>query len=118
MEIPSAAIVHILPGIEKSAELRLDLFPFGGVDAIAHGGAFHGSAYKAKGFQLFEVLGNGGLGQAQFLDQVAVDALVGAHQILQNGDTRRMPEGLGQRRQFVLSFGEEFSFGDAHDYSF
>jgi len=100
---------------EKGVEQVFVLFPDFGVDAVADAGAFYGSLDDAGIFQLFEVLGNGGLGEAEFFDQAAADAGVFFHEVLQDGDAGRVGNSLGHDGDVVLLFGEKGCLCGAHD---
>ncbi|WP_315825062.1 hypothetical protein [Paraflavitalea speifideiaquila] len=60
------------------------------------------------------MLGYGWLRQAQDLDQVAVDAGVGFEEVLDDGDTGGMRQGLHHGGELVLLVGKYFGFGQAH----
>jgi hypothetical protein len=99
---------------KEAAEQVFVLFPDLGIDAVGYAGAFDGALDDPGVFQLFEVLGGGGLGKAEFFYQAAGDAGVLFHQVLQDGDPRRVRDGLGHVGYVVLLFGEEIRFCGAH----
>ena len=80
------------------------------VDAVPYLGRFNGALYESCVLQFGEVLGNGGLGNGQFLVDVTEITLLLPGQELHNGDTCRMPQSLGETGQFLLPFSVFFLF--------
>jgi hypothetical protein len=85
--------------------------PIVSVDAIAHLGSFHAAFDEAQLLQLFEVLGNGRLSQANFSHQVSTDAGVQCKQMLQNGYPGWVSEDFGEQGDLILPVSEHLGFG-------
>lgn len=99
---------------EELLEQGLGGPPFGPIDAVIDAGALNGALDQAHRLEFFEVLGDGGLGQLHFLDNVAADAGVDLQQVLEDGDAGGVPQGLGQGGQLILLDRKIFSFGKPH----
>src|SRR5579859_5312286 len=110
----SAAVVCAFVGGEQGADLFLIQGPGLRLDAIANTRAFDGPLDQAGILQLLQMLGYGWLRQPQLFDQVAVDTGIGLYQVLNNGDPRRMGQGLHHGGKFVLLVGEYFGFSQPH----
>jgi hypothetical protein len=76
--------------------------PAYGIDAIANARALHGALNQSGIFQFLQVLRNGGLRQAQFIHQIAANARIGGHQVLQYRYSCRVGNRLGHCGQGIL----------------
>ena len=110
----SATVVDAFIGGKEGADLFLIERPGLGFDAVTYAGAFNSSLDQAGVLQLFEVLGYGWLSEPQDFDQVTVDASVGLDQVLDDGNPRRMGQGLHYGGEFVLLICEYLGFGQTH----
>lgn len=110
----ATAVVGAFVCGEQGADVLLVERPGLWIDAVAYAGAFNGALDEACVFQLFEVLGDGRLGQPQDLHKVAIDTGISLDQMLDDSDTSRVGEGLHHARELVLLIGEYFGFGQAH----
>jgi hypothetical protein len=111
--LTGAVLVVFISGKEGS-KFFLVLCPGLGVDAIAHAGAFDSTLNQTGVLQLFEMLRDGGLGEAELVHQLPANAGIGLDQGLDDGDAGRVGEGLHHARELVLFVGEYFGFGQAH----
>jgi hypothetical protein len=87
---------------EQGPEFLLVMSPGLRVQAITAAGPFNRTPDKPCRFQFFQVLGNGGLRQTQFVHQVAADAGIRFDQVLDDGDPGRVGKGFHHLRQPVL----------------
>jgi hypothetical protein len=90
--------------------------PYDRVYAVAYAGTLYGALYKAGILELFKVLRNGSLCQAQLLYQIATDAGICPEQLLQDGYTRRVCNGFCHCRHFILCFAKQVCFRNSHIY--
>src|SRR5258708_23636624 len=98
----SAAVLPSFIGSEQSPDLLLILGPGPGINTITYAGAFNGSLDQAGILQFFEMLGDRRLSQTQFFDQLAVNAVICLDQILNDGDSGPVSQGLHHGLQLVL----------------
>jgi hypothetical protein len=110
----AGTVIASFIGCEKGAEFFMVLRPGLGFDTVTYAGAFDGSLDETGVFEFFQVLGDGGLGQAEFFHKVAVDAGIAPDQVLDDGDPGGMGEGLHHAGQLVLFVGEYFGPGQTH----
>ena len=75
--------------------MRLQFGPGRGMDTVADPGSVDVSLDDAGRFQHFEVLGNRGLGQGQFVDEGTAHTGIFPDQDAQNGDAGGVSQGLG-----------------------
>jgi hypothetical protein len=101
-----AAAFRVFIALEKLLKCLVVFFPHFGIDAIAYAGTIDASLDKPGRLQFFQMLADGGLRQAQFLYQVAINAGIHFNQVLNNGDPRRMGEGLHHGSQLILPAAE------------
>lgn len=111
----AAGTIRSTASVEQGEKTLTDGPPSVGVDAIADGGPFDIAFDEAGGFQFAEVLTDGGLGEGQFVDQVATHAGVDLDEVFEDGDAGRVGHGLGQVGQVILLVGERFGLGQSHD---
>jgi hypothetical protein len=101
-------------GSEQRTCLLLIFGPGLWIDTVANAGTLDGALDETSIFQLLQVLGNGRLGKPQFFDQVSVNTGFGLDQMLYDGDSGWMGQGLHHGSKTVLFVGEYFGFGQAH----
>jgi hypothetical protein len=107
----TGAIVVSFIGGEEGSEVFLILCPGLGIDTITHTRAFDSAFDQAGSLQLFQVLGNSGLGQAKFVNQVSTDTGVAPDEVLNDGDPGRVSQSLHHGGELILLVGEYFGFG-------
>jgi len=99
---------------KEEVELFFEPEPYFFVDAVAYAGAFDIAFDKAGAFELFKVLRYGGLGQSQLFYQVVADTGILPDDVLQDGNTGRVGQGLEHGSYLVLLVGKYFGPGYAH----
>ena len=99
---------------EKRVEKVFVLLPGLWLNAVANGSAFNRALYETSSLQLFQVLRDRSLSEAQFFNEVAAYASIDLDQMLQDGNPRRMRNRLCHRRNLVLALGEQFGFRQSH----
>lgn len=114
----AATVVWAFVGGEEGAEFLLVEAPGLWIDAVAYAGAFDSSLDEAGVLQLLEVLGDGRLGEAQFLYEVAIDAGICLYQVLDDGYAGGMRKRLHHSGKLVLFVGEYLGSRQAHIYYF
>src|SRR5689334_23332130 len=72
------------------------------INAVAYAVAFHLAFDQAGGFQRFQVLGNGGLGEGKLPDEVVADTCIYFEEVVYDGDARRVAQGFSHSCQVVL----------------
>lgn len=76
-----------------------------GFDAVTHAGSVDFAPDDACIFKDFQVLGDGGLGQRQFIDDIAADAVIFADEDAQNLNAGGVADGFGELGEFGVGFG-------------
>jgi len=99
-----AVHVHII--LKEIAKNLAELFPGLRVYTITNIGAIYGAGDQTGFFQLFQVLGSGGLRQAQLLYYVPAYAAVHFYQVLENGNTCGVGQRFCHQGYFILLFRE------------
>lgn len=114
MDEKKSATILFVVGDKEVLEGGLKLIPDFGIDAIAYAGSLDGALYQPGVLQFLEVLRNGGLGETEFIHQVATDTGIGPDQVLNDGNTCRVGQGLHHLRKLILLVGEYFCFCESH----
>ena len=99
--------------VKHLIEQPFDLRPPHRVNAVANRNAFNSAFDNAHVFELPQVLANGGLRQAQLSHQVAIDAGIGAKQMVDDGNPGWVSESFRYLGQVVLLGCKEISFGNS-----
>src|ERR1039457_2967262 len=76
-----------------------------GLDAIANPRSVDLAADEPCLLQNLQVLGDGRLGERQFIHNIPADAGGSAYQDAEDLDPRRVPDGPGERRQLLVGRG-------------
>ena len=100
--------------VKKRTQLTRSSLPLVRIDAIIYRSSLHGSANQTKFLEFPQVLGNGGLGQANDLGEVPRNAGFAGHQMAQNGNSGGMPQGFGPRGQFQVLGCVQVGSGGSH----
>lgn len=95
---------------EKFSEQFLCQQPVFLVDAILHFRDFNFTLYQPRVLQFFQMLGHSSFSYGQFLMDITEIAALLSGKKLNDGNTCRMPQSLGETRQFFLLGGVFFLF--------
>lgn len=88
--------------------------PDGFVDAVADTRGRDFPFDDANPFQLFQMLGYGGLRQRQFIDKITADTDITFDEELQNGYPSRVCKGFGEVGYAILVVSKGFGFRKFH----
>jgi hypothetical protein len=113
-KILTALLVQFDPLIEECLELILHFVPICHIDTVTDTGALHIALDESHVPEFLQVLGNGGLGQSNFVHKVTTDTGLDLEEVLQYGNPGGMGKYLTDEGELILVFGKYFGLGQAH----